>query len=56
MATAARVTIAEAEEILPPGGIDPDQVHVPGIYVQRLVLGEGYQRWIERRTVRPWPT
>ncbi len=53
MAAAARVTVVEAEEIVPPGGIDPDQVHVPGVYVQRLVQGEGYQRWIERRTVRP---
>jgi 3-oxoacid CoA-transferase subunit A len=55
MAAAARVTIAEAEEIVPLGAIDPDQVHTPGIYVQRLVLGEHYERWIERRTVRPRP-
>jgi 3-oxoacid CoA-transferase subunit A len=55
MAAAARVTIAEAEEIVPPGGLDPDQVHVPGVYVQRLVQGERYQRWVERRTVRPRP-
>jgi 3-oxoacid CoA-transferase subunit A len=55
MAAAARVTIAEAEEIVAPGGIDPDQVHLPGVYVQRLVQGERYQRWIERRTVRPRP-
>lgn len=55
MAAAARVSIAEAEEIVPPGGIDPDQVHVPGIYLKRLVRGEGYQRPIERRVVRPRP-
>src|SRR5512138_1321371 len=55
MAAAARVTIAEAEELVPLGAIDPDQVHTPGIYVQRLVLGEHYERWIERRTVRPRP-
>jgi 3-oxoacid CoA-transferase subunit A len=55
MAAAARVTIAEAEEIVPLGAIDPDQVHTPGIYVQRLVRGEHYERWIERRTVRPRP-
>jgi len=56
MAAAGRVTIAEAEEIVPLGAIDPDQVHTPGIYVKRLVLGEHYQRWIERRTVRPRPS
>ena len=55
MAAAARVTIAEAEEIVPLGAIDPDQVHTPGIYVKRLVRGEHYERWIERRTVRPRP-
>jgi len=53
MATAARVTIAEAERVVAPGELDPDQVHTPGIYVKRLVLGAGYQKWIERRTVRP---
>ena len=55
MAAAAKVTIAEAEEIVPLGSIDPDEVHTPGIYVKRLVRGEHYQRWIERRTVRPRP-
>ena len=53
MATAAKVTIAEAEQVVPVGTFDPDQVHVPGIYVKRLVKGERYQKWIERRTVRP---
>ena len=52
MAGAASVTIAEVEEIVPIGGIDPDAVHVPSIYVQRLVLGTGYRKPIERRTVR----
>jgi len=47
------VTIAEAEQVVPVGTFDPDQVHVPGIYVKRLVKGERYQKWIERRTVRP---
>jgi 3-oxoacid CoA-transferase subunit A len=55
MAAAAAVTIVEAEELVPLGGIDPDQVHTPGIYVQRLVRGEGYEPWIERRTVRSAP-
>jgi 3-oxoacid CoA-transferase subunit A len=53
MATAADVTIAEAEQVVAPGELDPDQVHTPGIYVKRLVHGVGYQKWIERRTVRP---
>jgi 3-oxoacid CoA-transferase subunit A len=53
MCAAATVTVAEAEEIVQPGAIDPDQVHTPSIYVKRLVKGERYERWIERRTVRP---
>lgn len=53
MAGAARVTIAEVEEIVPVGGLDPDAVHVPSIYVQRLVLGSDYRKPIERRTTRP---
>jgi 3-oxoacid CoA-transferase subunit A len=53
MAGAARVTIAEVEEIVPAGAIDPDHVHVPSIYVQRLVLGASYQKPVERRTTRP---
>ena len=51
MATAATVTIAEVEEIVEPGEIDPDDVMTPGIYVQRLLLGAGYEKRIERRTV-----
>ena len=53
MAGAATVTIAEVEEIVPVGQIDPDAVHVPSIYVQRLVLGSDYRKPIERRTTRP---
>ena len=53
MAGAARITIAEVEEIVPAGAIDPDHVHVPSIYVQRLVLGNGYRKPMERRTTRP---
>jgi 3-oxoacid CoA-transferase subunit A len=52
MATAANVTIAEVEELVEPGAIDPGGVHTPGIYVQRVVLGERYEKRIERRTVR----
>jgi 3-oxoacid CoA-transferase subunit A len=53
VAVAAAVTIAEAEEVVPAGALDPDQIHLPGIYVKRLVRGLAYQKWIERRTVRP---
>jgi 3-oxoacid CoA-transferase subunit A len=53
MCGAAKVTIVEVEEIVPVGQIPPDQIHVPSIYVQRLVLGKDYQKPIERRTVRP---
>jgi 3-oxoacid CoA-transferase subunit A len=52
MATAAKITIAEVEEIVEPGEISPDDVMTPGIYVQRLLLGEKYEKRIERRTVR----
>jgi len=53
MCAAARVTIAEAPNVVAPGELDPDQVHVPGVYVKRVVKGQDYQKWIERRTVRP---
>jgi 3-oxoacid CoA-transferase subunit A len=55
MCAAAKVTIAEVPTVVAPGELDPDQVHTPGIYVKRLVKGQGYQKWIERRTVRPRP-
>jgi 3-oxoacid CoA-transferase subunit A len=53
MCTAAKVTIAEVQQVVAPGELDPDQVHTPGIYVKRVVKGERYEKWIERRTVRP---
>ncbi len=53
MATAARVTIAEVEELVEVGEIDADQVHTPGIYVQRLFVGYDFRKPIEQRTVRP---
>jgi len=53
MATASRMTVAEVEEIVPVGALDPDAVHVPGIYVKRLLLGAPYDKKIEFRTVRP---
>jgi 3-oxoacid CoA-transferase subunit A len=52
MATAARITIAEVEEIVEPGDIDPDHVVTPGVYVHRIIRGASYQKPIERRTVR----
>jgi 3-oxoacid CoA-transferase subunit A len=52
MATAARITIAEVEELVEPGEIDPDHIVTPGIYVKRILKGENYERRIERRTVR----
>jgi 3-oxoacid CoA-transferase subunit A len=52
MATAATVTIAEVEELVDAGDIDPHLVHTPGIYVQHLIQGVGYQRRIEKRTIR----
>lgn len=51
-ATAGRVTIVEVEEIVPLGAIDPDQVHTPGIFVQRLVLNANPEKRIEQRTLR----
>ena len=52
MATAAKITIAEVEEIVNPGEIEPDHVMTPGIYVKRVVQGPAYEKKIERRTVR----
>lgn len=52
MAAAGRVTIAEVEELLEPGGLDPNFVHTPGIYVQRIIRCENYDKRIERKTVR----
>jgi len=53
-AMAGRVTIAEVEELVEPGELDPDQIHLPGVYVQRVVVvGTDTEKRIERRTVRP---
>jgi 3-oxoacid CoA-transferase subunit A len=52
MATAAKITIAEVEELVEPGQIDPDHVVTPGIYVHRIIQGAKYEKRIERRTVR----
>ncbi len=52
MARAGTITIAEVEELVEPGGIDPDAVHVPGIYVHRIFQGKNYEKRIERKTVK----
>ncbi|HET8947348.1 MAG TPA: CoA transferase subunit A [Candidatus Polarisedimenticolia bacterium] len=52
MATAGRITIAEVEQLVEPGAIDPDHVHTPGIFVQRLFQGTHYEKRIEQRTTR----
>lgn len=51
MAKAGNITIAEVEQLVQPGEIDPDAVHVPGIYVHRIFEGKNYEKRIERRTV-----
>jgi 3-oxoacid CoA-transferase A subunit len=51
MATAGKITIAEVEELVPAGSLDPNQIHTPGIYVERIFQGEFYEKRIEQRTV-----
>jgi 3-oxoacid CoA-transferase subunit A len=53
MCAAAKVTVAEAPIVVAAGELDPDLVQTPSIYVKRVVKGEKYEKWIERRTVRP---
>ena len=52
MAMAGRITIAEVEQLVEPGDLDPDLIHTPGIFVQRIFQGGGYEKRIEQRTVR----
>ncbi|MEO8557878.1 MAG: CoA transferase subunit A [Rhodospirillales bacterium] len=52
MATAGKKTVAEVEILVKPGEIDPDHVHTPGIYVDRIVMGAPYEKRIEKRTIR----
>ena len=51
MCTAARITIAEVEHLVEVGELDPDNVHVPSVYVKRIFQGGNYQKWIEKRTL-----
>jgi 3-oxoacid CoA-transferase subunit A len=53
MATAGKVTIAEVEELVPNGTLEPDQIHTPGIFVNRILQGRNYAKRIEFRTTRP---
>jgi 3-oxoacid CoA-transferase subunit A len=52
MAMAGKITIAEVEELVPAGELDPDMIHTPGIYVHRIFQGKDYEKRIEQRTVR----
>jgi 3-oxoacid CoA-transferase subunit A len=52
MAMAGKITIAEVEELVPPGELDPNEIHTPGIYVHRIFKGAGYEKRIEQRTTR----
>ncbi len=52
MAAAGKITIAEVEELVPAGELDPNEIHTPGIYVQRIFQGKDYEKRIEQRTVR----
>ena len=52
MAMAGKITVAEVEELVPAGELDPNQIHTPGIFIQRIIQGEQYEKRIEQRTVR----
>jgi 3-oxoacid CoA-transferase subunit A len=52
MATAGKITIAEVEELVEAGALDPNDIHTPGIFVQRIFKGEKFEKRIEQRTVR----
>ncbi len=52
MATAGKVTVAEVEELVPVGSLDPDHIHTPGIFVHRIIQGKHYEKRIEKRTIR----
>ncbi len=52
MATAGKIVIAEVEELVEPGALDPNFIHIPGIYVQRIFKGTNYEKRIEQRTIR----
>ncbi|MGY8902070.1 MAG: CoA-transferase, partial [Flavobacteriales bacterium] len=51
MAMAGKITVAEVEELVPLGSLDPNEIHTPGIFVQRIFQGKSYEKRIEQRTV-----
>lgn len=53
MCGAAKITVAEVEELVPVGTLDPNQIHIPGIFIQRIFQGKDYQKRIEQRTITP---
>jgi 3-oxoacid CoA-transferase subunit A len=52
MAMAGKITVAEVEELVPLGALDPNEIHLPGIFVQRIFQGTEYEKRIEQRTVQ----
>ena len=52
MAMAGKITVAEVEELVPEGQLDPNQIHTPGIFVQRIIHGNTYEKRIENITIR----
>jgi|TARA_B100001248_G_scaffold215251_1_gene169995 3-oxoacid CoA-transferase subunit A len=55
MCGAAKITVAEVEELVPAGALDPNHIHIPGIFVQRIFKGQNYEKRIEQRTLTPKP-
>jgi 3-oxoacid CoA-transferase subunit A len=55
MCGAAKITVAEVEELVPVGTLDPNQIHIPGIFIQRIFQGKDYEKRIEQRTLTPNP-
>jgi 3-oxoacid CoA-transferase subunit A len=53
MCGASTITVAEVEELVPVGNLDPNHIHIPGIFVQRIVKGENYEKRIEQLTLSP---
>ena len=52
MCGAATITVVEVEELVPVGSLDPNQIHIPGIFVQRIFQGKNYEKRIEQLTIR----
>ena len=55
MCGAAKITVAEVEELVPVGALDPNAIHIPGVFVNRIVQGNSYEKRIEQRTVKSKP-